>query len=143
MTMKAENRIQGTHKIFIMIAPTVACLLLLSFSFQGDKWKAPPEADNLKNPFSLTDEKALAKGEKVFSKACWTCHGQTGTGDGPAGVNLNPSPGDFTTDVFAAQSDGAIYWKITQGRGFMASYEDVLSEDDRWKLVLYLRELGK
>jgi mono/diheme cytochrome c family protein len=39
---------------------------------------------------------------------CWTCHGKSGTGDGPAGAALNPPPRDFTTGEFKfdANKDG-------------------------------------
>ena len=39
--------------------------------------------------------------------------------------------------------DGAIFWKITNGRPPMASYKLALKDSQRWQLVNYIRELGK
>lgn len=51
-----------------------------------------------------------AKGKELFegSATCWTCHGKSGTGDGPAGAALDPPPRDFTTGDFKfdANEDG-------------------------------------
>ena len=33
-----------------------------------------------------------ADGRKVFETICWTCHGMTGHGDGPASASLEPKP---------------------------------------------------
>lgn len=54
---------------------------------------------------------ALA-GDAVAGKAvytgkgtCWTCHGQEGKGDGPAGKALNPAPRDFSVGAFKFDAD--------------------------------------
>lgn len=72
---------------------------------------------------------------------CWSCHGSTGHGDGPGGKTLNPAPADFTKSLFQKQSDGAIYWKLSSGKGTMAAYENSLTEQQRWSIVNYLRKL--
>jgi len=107
-----------------------------------DAWKGPVEAEKLNSPFSLDDEKIIGKGEKIFGKMCWTCHGENGEGDGVAGENLAPKPSNFTDKEIQSQSDGAFYWKITHGRGNMIAYEDALSDDQRWQLVAFIRSLG-
>lgn len=40
------------------------------------------------------------KGETIFKTSCAVCHGNTGEGDGPAGIALNPRPKDFTRRLF-------------------------------------------
>lgn len=109
---------------------------------QIDEWKAPPEADKLINPVA-NDVKATAKGKKIYEKMCWICHGKTGEGDGPAGVNLNPKAKNFAGKEAQLQTDGSIFWKITNGRGSMASYKKSLTIEERWQLVNYIRVLGK
>ena len=47
-----------------------------------------------------------------------------------------------TDDQVQVQTDGALYWKITNGRGSMVSYGNILTEDQRWMLVNYIRALG-
>ncbi len=105
-------------------------------------WVAPAWADTIKNPFAQEMD-AIALGKKVYNKYCWTCHGKSGKGDGPAGANLNPKPKDQTGNEIQQLSDGALFWKITTGNSPMAAYEKLLTEDQRWQVVSYIRELGK
>ena len=119
------------------------CLLLFGFRLSigtGDPWKAPPQADALVDPLAK-DAKAVTKGERVFTSLCWTCHGMQGKGDGPNAALLTIHPADLGSPGIQAQTNGALYWKITHGRGEMASYEQVLSREQRWALVHYLRTL--
>lgn len=107
-----------------------------------EEWKAPISVNNIKNPL-MGDMKAAEKGKKIYKQMCVVCHGDKGKGNGIAGSSLNPRPADFTAENIQAQSDGAIYWKMTEGRAPMAAYKDILKEDQRWQLVNYLRTLKK
>jgi len=107
-----------------------------------EPWKAPTSLDNVKNPL-LGDLKATDKGKKLYKQMCVICHGDKGKGDGIAGASLNPRAANFTTDNIQTQSDGAIYWKITEGRAPMAAYKDILKEEQRWQLVNYIRSFKK
>lgn len=123
-----------------------ACLILLvalsaSFTTQETKWVAPASADTLTNPVK-NNPTAVTEGKKLYDKYCWTCHGLTGKGDGPGAKNLNPKPADHTSPVVQDQSDGALYWKISKGRGAMAPYERTLNRTQRWQLVSYIRSLA-
>ncbi|MEQ8625976.1 cytochrome c [Ekhidna sp.] len=118
----------------------VIAFLIFIGGISQDKWKAPPEADKLKNPVAGQQE-AIKGGKKIFATMCAICHGEKGKGDGVAGAALNPKPTNLITGAFHAQSDGAIFWKITEGRAPMASYKATLTEEKRWQLVSYLRTL--
>lgn len=102
------------------------------------EWKAPPDADKLVNPFK-GNATATLEGKKLYSQICFVCHGDKGKGDGIAGVTLTPKPGNFTTPKVQDQTDGALYWKLTEGRPPMASYKTLLTVAQRWQLVNYLR----
>ena len=104
-------------------------------------WTAPASADALKDPME-NNPKALEKGSKVFGSLCWTCHGMRGIGDGPNATALQKPPADLGSPQVQTQSMGALYWKITQGRGEMASYAQVRSREDRWAVAPYLRTLA-
>ncbi|MBK6628257.1 MAG: cytochrome c [Flavobacteriales bacterium] len=122
---------------------TIALILLYctaSLPQQGEPWTAPPEADRLADPMA-TNPKAVLLGGKVFGSLCWTCHGMEGRGDGPNAVALQAVPADLGSDRVQAQTNGALYWKITKGRGEMASYDHVLSREERWALAHYIRTL--
>ncbi len=105
-----------------------------------DPWKAPSTANALKDPL-VGDAKAAVKGGRVFNALCWTCHGMRGEGDGPNAALLHKRPADLGAANVQGQSNGELYWKVTHGRGEMASYEQVLSREDRWAVVHYLRTL--
>lgn len=127
----------------ISILMGFAILLIASIPIQqkGD-WKAPKEADAIKNPLREKNDAAL-EGQKLYTNMCVICHGKKGKGDGAAGVNLNPRPTNLITSKVQEQTDGAIYWKITEGRAPMASYKSILTEEQRWQLVNYMRKLAK
>jgi mono/diheme cytochrome c family protein len=50
----------------------------------------------------------VAAGKQSFDGLCANCHGPRGQGDGPAGIDILPSPRDFTVGEFKfdADSDG-------------------------------------
>ena len=79
----------------------------------------------------------------LFTKSCESCHGKKGKGDGPKSVEIDKKVGDYTTADFAKQSDGAIFWKITEGRKPMPTMKAELTDEQRWQLVIYVRELAK
>lgn len=111
---------------------------------QGE-WKAPADAKNVKNPMAdkKNDKKELAEGKKLADTNCVTCHGPSGKGDGPAAAALPPpKPADWTSAKIANETDGEIFWKITNGRGAMPPWKH-LPEKDRWELVNYIRSLQK
>ena len=107
---------------------------------QNSTWVAPITAHSLKNPFA-GNEKATADGKKIFEQMCVLCHGMEGKGNGEAGLTLERKPANFLALKVINQTDGAIFWKITNGKSPMATYEELLTEDQRWKIVNYIRKL--
>lgn len=106
-----------------------------------EKWDAPARAAARKNP--LTAEAALlAKGKATYEKMCASCHGKTGHGEGPAVKDLDVDPGTLVDAQIAGQSDGALFWKLTEGKKPMPSYAAKLSEEERWQVILYVRSLA-
>lgn len=107
---------------------------------EQDKWEAPASADKIQNPLK-GDAKATASGKKIYKMLCFVCHGPKGKGDGMGGTGLAPKPADLTSAAFQSQSDGAIFWKIEQGRSPMPSYKTSIPEKKRWEIINYLRTL--
>lgn len=113
--------------------------VLIVFYVKGQSnWVAPEEAKTKINPIHA-DENSIKKGEKIYKTLCSSCHGATGKGDVPAMQALNPKPTNFTTEKFQKQTDGEIFWKISEGHGIMASYKNTLSEEEIWDVITYLR----
>ena len=106
-----------------------------------DEWIAPARAAKKKNPVAA-DAISLEKGKVVYTKECASCHGDTGKGDGSAVKDLEKKPNDLTLAKTLDQTDGALFWKITEGNKPMASYEKTLSEEDRWHVINYTRALA-
>ncbi len=105
-------------------------------------WVAPEDAKKMKNPIPATQEN-LAAGEQLFSDNCVLCHGEKGVGDGPGAKTIKVKPANFTDPKVQAEPDGALFWKMSNGRGPMPAWKDVLTDEERWKLVNYIRKLGK
>lgn len=103
-------------------------------------WNAPASAAAKKNPFAGKAD-AVVAGKQTFATTCVPCHGSGGRGDGPAAVALNPKPANYTTSAISAESDGSLFWKLSEGRGAMVGFKATLSEKQRWELISYIRTL--
>jgi len=104
-------------------------------SAQGP-WVAPPEAKSLKNPV-----KGIGNAKKSVETNCVSCHGPGGKGDGPASAALPPpKPANWTSQAVQKQTDGEIFWKMSNGRGAMPPWKH-LPENERWEIVNYIRTL--
>jgi mono/diheme cytochrome c family protein len=119
--------------------------LVANYSFSDEApaaWEAPARAAAKKNPVAA-DADSLAAGKKVYASNCLACHGEKGKGDGPASAAVNPKPHDLAEEAVKKQSDGALFWKLTEGRKPMPAYDKTLSETERWQVINYVRTLGK
>lgn len=105
-------------------------------------WVAPESASAVVDPLK-GDATATAAGKLLYTKYCVVCHGNAGKGDGIAAAGLQIPPADHSSVKVQSQTDGAIFWKITTGRGAMASYKITLTETQRWQLVNFIRTLAK
>lgn len=98
----------------------------------------------LENPVPLTDDN-IEYGRYLYEEQCAVCHGMEGHGDGTiveAG-HYAPSPTNFHTQAQRRQTDGEIYHTITYGANQMWSYENKLTEMERWAVANYIRVLQR
>lgn len=95
----------------------------------------------------------LAKGKDLYEQAgCFDCHGRSGKGDGPAAATLKDewgypiTPYDFTIPgkMKGGGSAKEIYRTLTVGIGGtpMPSYDEALTEEERWAIAHYVRSLA-
>lgn len=128
-------------KNFKLILGIIISLGLVSFiGMQEDVWKAPAKAKQIKNPVT-SSAKSIASGKKLFRSRCAVCHGTKGLGDGPGGKALVPKPESLATGLVQNQTDGELFWKVTNGRNDMIKWGPILNENQRWDLVNYMRTL--
>ena len=130
-----------SFKVVTIAVAVLAALALGTTVWAQGKWQAPPEAKTLKNPVPKSD-KVIAQGKKLAEANCVPCHGAGGKGDGPAAAALPVKPANWTSAAVQSETDGEIFWKISNGRGPMPPWKH-LPENDRWALVYFLRTLKK
>ena len=103
-----------------------------------EKWLAPGAESSKPNPIAKTPESVRA-GLRVFSNNCVSCHGTGARGDGLLVPSLPVKPADLTNPEVWRQADGAIFWKISTGRQPMPTWDPVLTAEERWCVINYLR----
>lgn len=108
---------------------------------QTKPWVAPVAAQNIVNPLA-GNTASLKEAKVLYAANCSPCHGDRGKGDGPAAAALNPKPADHTSAALRNESDGSLFWKISEGRSPMPTYKSVLTETQRWELVNFIRSLS-
>ena len=125
--------------ILFVLFGTVALLSFNGVYWQNSDWKVPAEEANKKNPYPA-DKENLTIGKQLYAKHCQSCHGKEGLGDGSKAEELETFPGDFSIEEFQKQSDGALMYKLTEGREEMPGFKKKLpSDEDRWLVVSYMR----
>src|SRR5882724_12044846 len=126
----------------------VPASLIVAFAETGgsnpaDAWVAPPRAARKENPVA-SEPKSIAAGKELFIAACLPCHGAAGKGDSPAATALERDgkpvrPGNLSDPKLRAQTDGALFWKISEGRSPMPVFQEAFTEEQRWQIVNYVR----
>ncbi len=86
-------------RILIRTAAVILCLFVL-----------------VQPPFASAE--STNKGQAVYERYCWWCHGRDGAGGGPAAPYLNPPPRDFTYGLYK--------WKSTPFDEITPSHGDFL-----------------
>jgi mono/diheme cytochrome c family protein len=104
-------------------------------------WEVPEAEKAKKNPIEATPA-AIEEGKVLFQKQCLMCHGKELKGDGPAVAMFQVKPPDLSTaEARARLTDGEIFYKMSEGKSPMPAMKAKLSEEERWKVVLYVRSL--
>jgi mono/diheme cytochrome c family protein len=98
-------------------------------------WVAPERASRQVNPVPSSPD-AISRGHAVYAKECEKCHGKAGHGDGPQAAYLATKPADLA-ELVQAQTDGSLFYKITEGRGQMPKAK--VNDNEKWAVIDYLR----
>jgi mono/diheme cytochrome c family protein len=101
----------------------------------AQEWLVPDEMKSVENPSAYNLDN-VKRGKDLYLKNCKSCHGDVGKNNG---LPLVPPPPDFTSEKMQANTDGELFYKITAGKGGMPQFKATLSEDERWRLVNFIR----
>jgi mono/diheme cytochrome c family protein len=125
------------------ILPFSLASIAFTNSQQPKPWSVPDKDAKALNPVKSNAE-TLSGGKSLWNQHCASCHGKTGLGDGSKAPQLKTEPGNFTMAQTQAQSDGSLFYKISEGRDDMPSFKKKIPEkEDIWSLVVYIRTLKK
>ena len=129
----------------IVLLSGVIGFSVMCFAFMPDgkkPWNAPAASASKANPQKGAE--SISNGKTLYAKHCQSCHGKTGLGDGTKASELKTEPGDFSKAKFHAQSDGALFYKISEGRDDMPSFKKKMPEaNDIWDVVNFVRTMKK
>lgn len=138
-----EKKIYDRVIIKIILAG-IFIVSVFSASAQTAKWQVPKDATEMKNPIA-GNSASIKNGKVLYQSYCAACHGKNGRGDGPAAASLNPKPADHTSAAVQAESDGTLFYKLSEGlKGTaMPPFKAVLHDDQRWAIVNYIKTLSR
>jgi mono/diheme cytochrome c family protein len=101
-------------------------------------WEVPSIQKEKLSPVAFT-ESMEKSGAEIFNKNCMSCHGTPGQNNP---IALIPSPRDPAGERFQNNTDGALFYKINEGRVTMPSFKNALSKADIWSTIAYIRSFN-
>lgn len=109
------------------------------------QWPAPAEFASKTNPHAK-EPNAAALGREYYMQKCVDCHGKGGQGNGWLSPSLKREgkpllPTNLASRMVQANTDGELFWKITNGRSPMPAHRVRFDDDQRWYIVSFLRTL--
>lgn len=89
-------------------------------------------------PILWDEPAAIAAGEAIYKDQCAICHGADATG----GL---PNTPDFTTPEYTnslKESPGGAFCVLSEGEGAMPAFEDKLTQEELWQVMVYFGALS-
>lgn len=123
------------NNIIVLILNAV----FLGLSGQTGEWVVPADKKSKLSKYEFTDS-IRKHGREIYENNCAVCHGTPGLGNFQ---KLTPPPPDPVSAKMQQNSDGDLLYKITEGRGQMSSFKDILATDDIWAVIAYIRSFNK
>src|SRR5436305_4438083 len=149
--MREQHRLAS---LVLVIAASIAVLMLTACQVSkpgsletkfvnGWKHRISVGDKNVKNPVADTKEN-VAEGQGHFGHHCQVCHGNDGQNTGvPFAENTSPPIADLSAKWVQSYTDGQLKWIIKHGiqPSGMPAFPDDPSDDEQWKIVLFIRHL--
>ncbi|MCK9422626.1 MAG: cytochrome c [Bacteroidales bacterium] len=111
---------------------------LIPVRSSAQAWIVPDDQKGKVAPFKFTPV-MVKQGEQLYLKNCQSCHGLPGKNNW---VRITPPPGDLSLEKAQNQSDGELFYRITNGRIPMPEFRKILSDEERWWLISFLRSFN-
>ena len=127
-------------KNFLLPFTILFSLTTLALFAEETPWEVPQVKADKTAPFMFEDSH-VKSGEEIYLKNCKSCHGDIGQGN--MNALMNPLPKDLYSEPVQAQTDGALYYKISNGRILMPKFKGILSVNDTWNVISYIRSFNK
>lgn len=102
------------------------------------QWPAPAEDASLTSPVK-DQPNAAQMGREFYMQKCVDCHGKEGKGNGYMAKMVAKPPTNLASQMVQANSDGELFWKITNGRSPMPAHRVRFTDEQRWYIVAFLR----
>ncbi|MBY0480737.1 MAG: c-type cytochrome [Chitinophagaceae bacterium] len=131
-------------KHLFTIALLAVFVIAASFTLNpGKPWPVPEKAAKTPNPVKV-DASSLSAGKAIWSQHCSSCHGKSGMGDGSKAAQLKTQPEDLSTAAMQSQSDGSMFYKVSEGREDMPSFKKKIPDaEEIWSVINYMRTFKK
>jgi mono/diheme cytochrome c family protein len=103
----------------------------------------PLQAEKLVNPLTVSPE-VVSAGQQIYTQSCAVCHGPDGRGS-DLGRDMYPPAMDLNSPHVQHWKDADLFWIVQNGVRLtgMPSWKSVLSDDETWKVVTFLRDVPK
>jgi mono/diheme cytochrome c family protein len=126
------------------VAGTVARNQFMLFNYKNTPEDYERAGTELKNPIAANEEN-LEEGKRLFNIYCIHCHGEHGDGKGLMNITSKgggpfPVPSYFD-DAHKELPDGKMFFSITYGKNLMGPHAPQVSQEERWKIILYINKL--
>jgi mono/diheme cytochrome c family protein len=127
MSKSAKNM----TRIFLVL------LLITLFACQlsAQEWIVPAENAAKLSPFAFSDSTRKVGGN-LYNLNCKSCHGDPGKNNA---VKLVPPPPDPVSTQMQKNTDGSLFYKVSEGRVLMPSFKNTLSAADLWRIISFIR----
>lgn len=111
-------------------------LLLAGVSTYSQEWTAPEAEASVSNPQPFNNA-TVREGKLIYEKNCKSCHGDPGKNNA---IVLTPPPPDMASEKMQANTDGSMFYKLNTGRSGMPTFKGVITEDQMWLVISYIRK---
>jgi mono/diheme cytochrome c family protein len=119
-----------------------------SLTFKGRTLSLATLANPLRSRGDMAEH--LGTGKRVYYQNCVSCHGDRLDGQGHFAHGFSPTPASFEDNGTIAQlTESYVFWRVAKGgpglpregtpwNSAMPVWEDYLTEDEIWAVVLYI-----